>query len=374
MSSMDLFSLEALDAASGDALLVHYGRDRRRLLVVDSGFAHTYDSVVRPRLAALAQQRQQDAGATDPFGGSAPLPVELLVVSHLDTDHIAGVERLLAQRKREQDQGTDALLDVRRLWHNAFDDCVRAATGHSIEDITPVEELDEVRAASVGHAQRVRDLAQGLGLDGNQPFGGLVTGVLEVDDLGEGVTATVIAPTQTRLEKLRQEWVAKTGGDESAASAAAYVDESAPNLSSIVVHLRSATGRTMLLTGDARGDHVLEGLAEAKLLDANSHCNIDLLKIPHHGSDRNLEESFFERVTADHYVISGNGRHDNPSKDTLAWIESTQGSRPYTLWLTYDHNTEWIRTRVNQPDRKFRIEVRAATAPSVVVNLGQSPA
>ena len=292
MSSMDLFSLEALDAASGDALLVHYGRDRRRLLVVDAGFAYTYDDVVKPRLAALAQQRQQNHGAADRLGASAPLPVELLVVSHLDTDHIAGVERLLAQRKREQDHGTDALLDVRRLWHNAFDDAVRAATGHSIEEIAPVEELDEARAASVEHAQRVRDLATGLGLDGNPPFGGLVTGVREVDDLGEGVTATVIAPTQARLEKLRHEWDAKTGGDESAASAAAYIDESAPNLSSIVVHLRSSTGRTMLLTGDARGDHVLEGLAEAGLLDANAHCNVNLLKVPHHGSDRNLEEVF----------------------------------------------------------------------------------
>ena len=79
-------------------------------------------------------------------------------------------------------------------------------------------------------------------------------------------------------------------------------------------------------------------------------------------------------MTADHYVISGNGRHDNPSKNTLAWIESTQRSRPYTLWLTYDHNTEWIRERVERPDRNYRIEVRAAGAPSVVVDLGQSPA
>jgi len=40
---------------------------------------------------------------------------------------------------------------------------------------------------------------------------------------------------------------------------AAYVDKSVPNLSSLVV-LAKAGGKTMLLTGDARGDKILEGL------------------------------------------------------------------------------------------------------------------
>jgi len=29
--------------------------------------------------------------------------------------------------------------------------------------------------------------------------------------------------------------------------------------------------------------------------------------IPHHGSDRNVDPEFFKRVTADHYIVSGNG-------------------------------------------------------------------
>ena len=35
--------------------------------------------------------------------------------------------------------------------------------------------------------------------------------------------------------------------------------------------------------------------------------HVDVLKMPHHGSDRNMDRAFLERITADHYVFSGNG-------------------------------------------------------------------
>ena len=41
--------------------------------------------------------------------------------------------------------------------------------------------------------------------------------------------------------------------------------------------------------------------------------------MPHHGSDRNTSE-FFNTINAEYYVISANGKDDNPSLDTLKWI------------------------------------------------------
>jgi beta-lactamase superfamily II metal-dependent hydrolase len=58
----------------------------------------------------------------------------------------------------------------------------------------------------------------------------------------------------------------------------------------------------MLLTGDARGDKILEGLEKVKLLKPRGKMHEDILKVPHHGSSRNMEPIFFERITADHYV------------------------------------------------------------------------
>ena len=95
---------------------------------------------------------------------------------------------------------------------------------------------------------------------------------------------------------------------------AAYVDRSVANLSSIVA-LAEAGGRSMLLTGDARGDKILKGLELVGALKEGGAMHVDLLKVPHHGSANNLDDDFFERITADHYVLPGNGDSGTSERD-----------------------------------------------------------
>ena len=102
--------------------------------------------------------------------------------------------------------------------------------------------------------------------------------------------------------------------------------------------LAESAGRTMLLTGDARGDDIIDGLIEHGRLGADGPPFIaDVLKLPHHGSERNVDEHFFARVRARHYVISADGRHENPDARTLTMLcDSRRGeTEPWTLWLTY---------------------------------------
>ena len=72
---------------------------------------------------------------------------------------------------------------------------------------------------------------------------------------------------------------------------------SSPNLSSVVL-LVEADGRRVLMTGDARGDQIVDGLAEAGYLDAADRCHVDVLKLPHQGSARNVTPDFFTQITA----------------------------------------------------------------------------
>ena len=90
----------------------------------------------------------------------------------------------------------------------------------------------------------------------------------------------------------------------------------------------------MLLTGDARWDEVLSGLEAAGLLDGTGGIHVDVLKVQHHGSLRNSKPEFFQRVTADTYVISANGRYDNPDVDTLLWIVDAAQGRNLELIVT----------------------------------------
>ena len=116
------------------------------------------------------------------------------------------------------------------------------------------------------------------------------------------------------------------------AQVAEYADRSVFNLSSIVV-LAEAGGKRMLLCGDARGDHVLDGLGRRQAA-AGGTLALDLLKLPHHGSIRNVEPDFFERLPARHYVISADGRDGNPETATLEAIAASRADDDFTIHLT----------------------------------------
>ena len=107
-----LFTLEALDASEGDCLLLLYGTARQpRLVVIDGGPRSTCDAALLPRLLALRSAFPRDA----------PLPVELLVVTHVDSDHIAGIVALTGRLLELRAAGAEPPLVIKELWHNSFD-------------------------------------------------------------------------------------------------------------------------------------------------------------------------------------------------------------------------------------------------------------
>ncbi len=158
-----------------------------------------------------------------------------------------------------------------------------------------------------------------------------------------GVKLRVLGPGTAEVEDLKERWqedvkkiLAKEGDRAVLVQSAGGLDGSVFNLSSIVVVAESEAGRTMLLTGDARGDIMLNWMeAAGDVLDEDGKLHVDLLKLPHHGSDRNVSNDFFERITADHYVVSGDGRHGNPEPETFDWLFQARGDADYTIHMTY---------------------------------------
>ncbi len=160
-------------------------------------------------------------------------------------------------------------------------------------------------------------------------------------DIGKGLTFKVAGPMKKELAALQKDHdtflkaAAAKKKNAGTASLADFSDTSVPNLSSVVV-LAEAGGKSILLTGDARGDKILTGLELIGAITPNGKLHVDVLKMPHHGSDRNMEVSFLERITADHYVFSGNGENGNPERETLNMLLDARGDKAaYTIHLTY---------------------------------------
>jgi len=103
----------------------------------------------------------------------------------------------------------------------------------------------------------------------------------------------------------------------------------------------------------------------------NDKIHVDLLKMPHHGSARNVAREFFEQVTADHYVISADGRFDNPDLEMLKMLTEARGAAEYTVYLT--NKVPDVKTFFDTDlpkGRKYKVVVREDGKPSVRVAVG----
>src|SRR5690606_17490448 len=128
------------------------------------------------------------------------------------------------------------------------------------------------------------------------------------------------------------------------------LDRSVPNLSSIVVLVETG-GRSLLLTGDAHGSDIVKAWDE---LGLPRPAKVDLLKMPHHGSIRNVTEEFMKFFEATHYVFSADGRHDNPDAPTIEALVKLHGDRPIKLHFT-NGDIEWAKPyKIEKNGRKVK--------------------
>lgn len=344
--------LEALNALYGDCLLLRYpGPDNKeRLWIIDGGpkagkvngaTVAVWKDVLLPRLKQI--------------NAAVPIPVTLGMVSHIDDDHIFGVQKLTGTLVAAS-PANPAAVKFKRFWFNSFDKLVgpkpsgapQSVSTASLESLVSVRELpgvDDHHAQaimeSVGQGNALASDLRSLQLQGNAPFGDLVVAKqgLQKTEI-EGAMVTVVGPMQTRLDALRKEWAeALKKSDKDARQAALQelflptrdMDKSIPNLSSIVV-LVEVGGKRLLLTGDAHGDDIVKAWKELEL--GTTPVKLDILKMPHHGSIRNCSEAFLDTFHADHYVFSANGKYDNPDAPTLEALVKTHGNRKITLHFT----------------------------------------
>lgn len=371
-----VFSLEALHAMQGDSLLLHFGDgDEPRLIVIDGGPVGVYKSALRPRLEALREER----------GGT--LPIEILMVSHIDEDHISGVidfsQELIDEPPRRGEY------PVATLWHNAFEDVL--GDSGEVAEVAEAEAVPasvEVVIASVNEGRRLRDNARGLRWDENGGFDGFVMAPDDGGAVGDldlkPLKLTVVGPRQAELDLLRAKWAAKIKQlkDEGKLDVAEIEpDDSPSNLSSIVC-VAELDGKRMLLTGDALGKKVLEELESAGFLPpGDGKMELDLLKLPHHGSARNVTVDFFERLPARHLVISANGKDDNPDIATLKMISEARPDDEFTLYLTESEFEEGAGPKIErffekerEAGRKYEVVFTPADQPSVRIDLLDPPA
>ena len=141
----------------------------------------------------------------------------------------------------------------------------------------------DMEARSISQGDELAAYARGLKIPVNVEFKDTPDRVVCVDNLEKPIQIanlkiTVVGPTRSSLLALQKEWeewlarqkkVREMPKGEAEVVARA-LDMSVPNLSSIML-LVEAEGQKLLLTGDGRGDQLLEGLQQLGLPQAGRY-------------------------------------------------------------------------------------------------------
>lgn len=376
-----LFSLDVVRAGKGDCLLLHYGtKNKPRLVLIDGGHYSVYFPHLKPRLEQIKKKRKIEQ--------KKPLVIDLLMVSHVDEDHIQGILEFTNDLAEDDKQFAQIL----GFWHNSFENVIdddvptevkttftNKFGPASMDGVLPDDmtlDVDEDEEVIISSLKILASVKQGAELRGriinklraelNVEFGGepIVAGEgaepIEIDD---DLKFTVAGPMQPELDALRKkhkQWLEslRKAGKSPEDVLSAYADKSVANLSSIVI-LAESGDKSILLTGDARGDRILEGLELVGAIEPGGTREVDVLKVPHHGSSNNLTQKFFERILAKHYVFSGNGEHGNPERETMEMLRNARGDGDYLIHLTYPvkeidagREADWKKEQKKQKKKK----------------------
>ena len=365
-----VFTLEVLRGDSGSAFLVHYGKpDASRHMLIDGGMRHTYRDVLKPRFDALR-------------AGRPALPLSMVVATQTDIEHLEGLLDLVKDLQRQSSDNRS--VTINSLWSNAF--------------VPGPPEIAEELVKLQGKAKLVAG-AKALRVPVNKPFTRMIAapeaGAARVS-LEDQLTITVLSPRVQWLRRFANQWIAswqrrlqdsdkpellaavneydilETFADQSvellpspieppkrestASSCGSYTDVSAVNLGSIVMMLES-NGKRILITADARGDVIMSALAQAGYTDAKGTAEVDVLVLPHGGSDRNVTADFFRKVKARHYIMSANGRHMNPELCTFRILfEARRGdSSPFSIGLSYPPE-EYVATKIRGENVPYPVQ------------------
>ncbi|WDF66117.1 ComEC/Rec2 family competence protein [Flavobacterium sp. KACC 22763] len=307
----NVFNVNALPATFGDCLLVEYGDDKKlNRILIDGGTGGTKASI--KKIFNLLPEDEKE--------------LELLVVTHIDQDHIEGILSILEEKALP--------FKIKSIWYNGY----LHLPSDDTESFGPAQG-ERLTAAILRHS-----------LKWNTEFNEKAVvvpdnGELPVVILGGGMKLTLLSPTNEKLRLLRPVWEKelednglKAGfgynmEDEGEAddtekfgkgffnieelAANPFKEDSREGNGSSIAFKAEYCGKSVLFCADAHPSVLIESLDK---LGKEVH-EFDLVKVSHHGSHSNTGPDFLKKISSARFLVSTNGsRYKHPHAEAIAQI------------------------------------------------------
>lgn len=333
MPSNHFLQIEMLRAAHGDCLWLEYGNaTRTRRILIDGGPIGRWKSL-EARIAAL------ELGAST---------FELIVLTHVDTDHVDGLVRLFAPKKNTWK------FDTKEVWFNGWKHLQAGVLGGNQGEF-----FSALIEARLGTAKWNK------AFDGN-PVTVPDEGDLTAIPLADGLKVTLLSPNADKLTKMKSAWqkdvenfvagdleaawealaaqkkylpkeglLGSTPAIDAALKRQAKPDKAAANGASIAF-LLEFEGISALFLGDAHPDVVCDSIKRLLLERGESRLSIDAIKIAHHGSKGNTNDELLSLIDCPNFLISTSGAiFKHPDEEAIQRIIARSHHQPPTLHFNY---------------------------------------
>lgn len=304
-----------LQAENGDSIAINFidGEGIPRNIVIDSGREVTYFDRVR-RDGPLKNVIKNLKGKVD-----------LVILSHIDNDHIEGFLKWF-----ELDKTAPEIIG--EVWFNSGEAIANHLNKPKNENLNLFIADGSNVYTGVDEGIEFQKYLQKHNLERD----GLITKGLEWEDFN--LKINVLTPTHKQLEDLLELYHEETGDVRFTAAG----NDWSKNLSEIIAEEEKPTFRFRQDRSEKNGSSITSLITykdKSFLLLADSHpkevCSalkdlgyskenpikVEFMQVAHHGSKANNNKELFELVDTENYIISTNSSgHGHPHKSVIARI------------------------------------------------------
>lgn len=347
--------IQIFPALNGDCFLIeildgHY-------ILIDGGYVDTYREYLLPKLRELYESGSH---------------LDLLVVTHIDSDHISGIIKLLEE--------TPNLIPIDNIWYNGYRNVQKCNIEKEMEETVSHHNIckeslkDETKPVSAKQGCTLSSLIQRSGIPWNIQFDSNI--VVSPNSISIGTLIVhILSPNNEDIADVSKYWrkcLLKTGllekehchefwddafefcmgqdkpgfqfhtrqvgsiNDlEAIRSSSQYTPDSSSTNGSSIAFILEYEGKRILCLGDAHAETIVDSLRQL-YVDADFPIVFDAIKLSHHGSFNNNSPELLNMIDSSIWIVSTNGdTYDHPDLETLAHILTKNKSKERFVYFNY---------------------------------------
>lgn len=382
MNSSYSITINVFPAFNGDSILVSYGSNEKKHILIDCGYVTTYKTFIKKALVEIINNGEC---------------LEKLIITHIDSDHIWGALPLLKDNQKK-------FIKIKEVWHNTF----RHLFNDSEKEETVSHKNEKIVKKILSRGYLNNELKEGekqisteqgttlgaLLLNGNYSWNSdfnkkaVCIENKRFINVDEDSQIILLSPNTEKLDNLKTLWkseltkydlkYSKEDGelyDDAFEMLLTWVKESQVKniqaissnrmqitelLSSVPIEDKTPTNgssiafilkikeKSLLFLADSHPGLILKSLVEYQ---SEGIIDFDSIKVSHHGSFNNISPELLEKIDSGIFIFSTNGnKHNHPDKETIAHIVGRKSQFERKLFFNYKtvnseyfNNKDWMK-------------------------------